>query len=128
MTFQEGHTINVGKVGIKATAWKGGLRRTTQGYIMIRNPYQPTGYIMKHRLIMEELLGRRLLPEEVVHHINGIKDDNRMENLTLMDISEHQKGYHQLIFENQKLKQRISELERQSYIEDVYKPNIFVSL
>ena len=112
MTFQEGHTINIGKVGTKATAWKGGLRRTNQGYIMIRNPYQPTGYVMRHRLIMEELLGRRLLSTEVVHHINGIKDDNRIENLVLMDISEHQKSYHQLIFENQELKQKIIELQR----------------
>jgi hypothetical protein len=42
-----------------------------------------------HRYIVEKLLGRLLLPGEVVHHINGDKLDNRPENLKVMDASEH---------------------------------------
>ena len=43
----------------------------------------------QHVVIMEEYLGRRLTKSEVVHHINGCKDDNRIENLQLMTKSEH---------------------------------------
>jgi hypothetical protein len=68
--------------------WKGGRARHHAGYVMLRAPDHPRaqnngGYVFEHILVMEELLGRHLVPGETVHHKNGVKDDNRIENLEL---------------------------------------------
>jgi len=77
--------------GERNTNWKGGKRRGKSGYvevtIPIGHPLQYTSkhrYIMEHRLVMERHLGRYLEPQERVHHRNGIKDDNRIENLEIV--------------------------------------------
>lgn len=53
------------------------------------NGYRRVGNKLEHRVLMEEHLGRALLPNEAVHHINGIKDDNRLENLVVLTRGEH---------------------------------------
>ena len=80
----------------KPTNWKGGKTKTN-GYIMIYCPSHPSiksDYIFEHRLVMEKYLGRYLRSDEVVHHKNRIRDDNRIENLELKnDQIEHMKEF-----------------------------------
>ncbi len=77
---------NKGIKGKESSTWRGGRNYTGSGYIEIYKPNHPfnvRGYVREHRLVMEKKLGRHLTKEEVVHHINRIKTDNRIENLKL---------------------------------------------
>jgi hypothetical protein len=63
-------------------------RKELAGYILVRAPKhhpraRPDGSLYEHRLVMENHLDRHLERSEVVHHINGVRDDNRIENLQL---------------------------------------------
>lgn len=50
--------------------------------------------VLQHRLIMEKHLGRKLRKNERVHHINGIKTDNRIENMIVLTQAQHMSEYH----------------------------------
>ena len=73
--------------------WKGGKPFITNGYILLYQPSHPNahhgGRVKRSRLVLEEKLGRYLLPNCVPHHINGIKDDDRPENLGEMMDRDH---------------------------------------
>jgi hypothetical protein len=96
------HIKNSGRykhqIGEKSSRWKGGETLNKDGYILEYCPNHPFAignpkkYVLQHRLVMEAHIGRVLLPIEIVHHINGIKTDNRIENLMLFSCKgEHSK-------------------------------------
>ncbi len=122
--------------------WSGG-KRHADGYVFItvseshpystmtrkvshRNLYQ----IAEHRLVVAQAINRPLLDDEIVHHVNGIKSDNRLENLMLLKNNQHharlvlddlQKRYH-------RLESRVTILEAenarlQSQLEDMLIPS-----
>lgn len=70
--------------------WKGGKYILKSGYIGVLVSGSQI-YKLEHDVVMEKHLGRKLKKDEVVHHINGIKNDNRIENLELMTNYEHSK-------------------------------------
>jgi len=92
--MQEAGKLRRGKyTGINNFTWKGGRYKDKSGYVLISHPSHPNsgsnGYIREHRFVMEKKIGRYLTPLEVVHHKNGIKDDNRIENLELVHQSKN---------------------------------------
>lgn len=73
-------------IGEKNPNWKTGKKRDKAGYIYLRKHNR---YILEHRLVYEEFYDCCLLRWALVHHINGIKDDNRVENLEVVSKERH---------------------------------------
>jgi hypothetical protein len=77
---------------------RGKKRKAVNGYILIKDYEHPNrnchNDVMEHIKIMSDHLGRPIKNEEIIHHINGKRDDNRLENLYLYpDHSSHMRGH-----------------------------------
>lgn len=64
----------------------GGISKNREGYVRV---YVDGKYVMQHRLVMEQALGRKLQKDEIVHHKDHDKENNSIENLELMSVREH---------------------------------------
>ena len=99
-TYIKGHQQYGNKRG-----WKNG-EVYQNGYVLSYAPDHPNanaqgkGYVRRSRLVMEEYLDRYLEPEEIVHHLNHKRDDDRIENLELMTNSEHLSLHHKITVKN----------------------------
>lgn len=102
--LRNGHTKSCGCLSIDSAksrngenhpSWKGGRFETKYGYVLLLKKDHPNsrknGRIFEHVFVMSEKLGRPLKDGETVHHKNGIKNDNRIENLELWS-SNHSNG------------------------------------
>ena len=93
------------QTGNKNGRWKGGRSQLKSGYVLIclseNSPFismtrNRDNCILEHRLVVAQHLGRCLETWEMVHHINHVKNDNRIENLVIIDGKKHFGFHHQI--------------------------------
>ena len=89
--FIKGHHNRVLKQGYKKGYFK------HYGYIYVLKPNHPNPtqgkYVKRSRLVMEKKLDRILESHEYIHHLNGIRDDDRLENLKIVTLSQHNREH-----------------------------------
>lgn len=100
LKFMMGHRLRAGASGEKSPRWNGGRQISSHGYVMI---WTPNGRQYEHILVAQKALGRPLRQiarghpdNEVVHHINGDKQNNQADNLLICTHRYHLELHHRL--------------------------------
>ena len=87
----------LGRRGPDSPAWKGGRSIDRDGYVRLYAPDHPwprrNGCVPEHVAVMELAMGRRIVPGEVVHHMDGDRRNNAISNLELMTRAEHSREH-----------------------------------
>ena len=93
------NSYSYGKKGELHPTWKGGRNIDSDGYVRLYLPDHPSsgkdGYVLEHRLTIEEKIGRRLKDNEHVHHKDDNRQNNDSDNLEILSIGGHMR-YHAL--------------------------------
>lgn len=92
LRFVPGHQVQSGSASHK---WKGGRFVHRSGYVFVMAPEHHSanrdGYVLEHRLVIEQHLGRQLSKQEHVHHVDGDKANNALSNLVVLQKRAHHK-------------------------------------
>ncbi len=110
-----------------SSQWKGGKYQDDQGYTFIMAATLPEvvqalvrpmmgkkKYVLEHRAVMAQILGRPLTPGDILHHANGTKDTNRPENLAIAQRSDHSKKHRKVEIELIQLRALVLELRAEN--------------
>lgn len=104
-----------------AANWNGGKRKTSRGYQQILMPEHcradKTGYVMEHIVVWERETGVPVPKNCAIHHLNGDKADNRIENLCMMQFGAHTKFHHTGMKRSDETKMKIREAKKVHYAE-----------
>lgn len=100
--------------GSNNPSWKGGRYKNKSGYIFVLAPSHPSadsrGYVKEHALVWEQTHGMPVPTGKIIHHLNGIEDDNRPENLVALTQAEHMKLHRTCLKEMDGLERRVDML------------------
>lgn len=115
LAFLKGRRVDGNRRGAESPSWKGGRHKDTNGYIQVYAPSHPRAvgrYVSEHILVWEKTNNREIPKAYKIHHLNGVRDDNRPENLVGLSTKDHDK-LDRLKLAEARIRQLEQELARQ---------------
>lgn len=108
--------------GEKSSSWNGGIKKTAKGYRMVLRPghhrADRNGYVMEHILVFEQATGIIVPDNCCIHHLNGVKSDNRIENLCMMTRNAHTVFHHTGQKRSEQTKRLLSDKARERFSDE----------